>query len=148
MKAFNTFKEVIENTKLLTPDDYTHVIMIAGRRKGKIILDSGIHGGKVVRGNKENNIEFNVEVPPYGGESDKNWEVITIINCPDIITTSYGSTRIVRHEYRYTKDKVSLAKRLLSRVSKMEVLARTSITYKTFASTDTADSFSELMDEL
>jgi len=145
MKKFNTFEEVIKNTKLLTPEDYTHVIMIAGRRNGKIIIDLE-SGGKVVSGNKENNIEFNVEVPPYGGESDKNWEVITIINCPEIKTTSYGSTKIVRHEYRYTKDKVSLAPILLSRVSKGEVVAR--ISFGAYMSSDTLDTFKDFMSEL
>lgn len=62
MKTLSTEKEIIENTKIITSKDYTHVIAIAGYRDGKVILAREI---AIVKDTDNGSIDFTGREYPH-----------------------------------------------------------------------------------
>lgn len=113
MTKFNTREEILKNTKVITTEDYSYIIIVEGFRNGRII--TGPNKAKVVdpddsgRSNLDwayGRIHEN-KIPKYQGKEDKNWELIFLIVHREIIDgEDYDNY------YRYTKEEIRVANAL------------------------------------
>ena len=140
MKTLSTEKEIIENTKIITSKDYTHVIAIAGYKAGKVILAREI---AIVEDTDNGSMDFTGKEHPPLDES--NWDKITLVRFKPKTAADY---KINPQPYRFTKEKINIDEEA---ARSMLVVCRDAMghkNYKSYVSGDTFDTFRDFMGEL
>ena len=139
MKTLSTEKEIIENTKIITSKDYTHVIAIAGYKAGKVILAREI---AIVKDTDNGSMDFTgKEHPPL---DDSSWDKITLVRFKKTATDYMINTQ----PYRFTKENIHIDEEA---ARSMLIVCRDAMAhknYKSYISGDTFDTFRDFMDEL
>lgn len=107
MNKFYSIKEILDNTKIITPSDYLYVILPnIGSRDGV--------KGKVLKPTKAQSFNINWSLyepknfPPFKGKEDPNWEKFYLIE-------EKG-----RRLYRYSKDNFSIASQIRELITAYE----------------------------
>ena len=140
MKTLSSEKEIIENTKIITSADYTHVIAIAGYKDGKVILAREI---AIVEDTDDGSMDFTGKDHPPLDES--SWDKITLVRFKPKTAADY---KINTQPYRFTKEEINIDKKAASRmlVVYREVMAHKG--YKSYMSGDSIDSFKDFVGNL
>lgn len=145
MTMFKTVKDIIEGTKLLTPEDYTHIKMVEYIWKGKRHL--GKTACKVID-REINNVDCSSRdgAPRYEG-NESSWELIHLV---DLATEANDRTKAWDRQYRYTKEQFVLHENLTlsSNVMARKYDAMGHKGYEKLVSADTLGTFKDFMDEL